>query len=68
MPRLRHIDVRNYAGDDADPGRGEVVERVAAAYQSALAESGLQGPTSWVSVALFRLDGQSIETVSVLVQ
>jgi hypothetical protein len=67
MPRLRRIDVRDYAADDADLGRGEVVERVTAAYQSALADSGLQGPASWVSVALFPLDGQSIETVSVLV-
>ena len=67
MPRLRRIDVRDYAADDADLGRGEVVERVTAAYQSALADSGLQNPASWVSVTLFPLDGQSIETVSVLV-
>ena len=43
MPRVRRIDVRDYAADDADLGRGEVVERVTAAYQSALADSGLQG-------------------------
>ena len=68
MPRIRHIDVHDESGGDAVPGRREVLELIAAAYQDAVANSGLQGPDSWVSIGLLPPQPSSGEPVSVLVQ
>ena len=68
MPRIRHIDVHDESGGDAVPGRREVLELIAAAYQDAVANSGLQGPDSWVSIGLLPSQPSSGEPVSVLVQ